>query len=119
MKTTLLLIIIFLFAFALHTFSKKEGFLVPLVYSEKKTDFFEPLLLEDEYSPYIRFNLPGPMLSGENNSTVAAQYAPFHNNSDVAKTARGWTLPTEGNCIPNELCGRFYLRRKVNAIDGL
>ena len=113
METILLLFSIFLLIFVLYKYTKKEPFLVPIVYSTPGPEIFDPFLLEDEYSPYVRFDMSEPILSGETYQTVAAQYSPFYNNSDVAKSARGWTLPTEGTCIPNELCGRFYLRRKV------
>ncbi len=113
MKTIFVVLIVVLFLAILFG-RKKEGFtginrpfLIPVFHSPINDLGPTPFMLEDPSSPYKRFSTV-PQLSGENYSDVAAYYAPYYNNSDIAVSQRGWKFPTEGSCTPNELCGKFY-----------
>lgn len=110
MKTIIILSTIAILLILAHSFKTREPFLVDLIYSPFKPNIFGSYhILVDPESPYKEYTGPGgPQLSGQTNIQVAIEYAPHYNNSDVAKELRGWTLPTEGNCVPNELCGKFY-----------
>jgi len=110
MKTIIVLGTIAVLLFIAYSFNSKESFLVRLVYSPFLPDkFASNHILVDLESPYKEYQgAGGPQLSGQSNSDVSFEYAPYYNNADIAKNYRKWTLPTEGNCIPNELCGKFY-----------
>ena len=110
MKTIIILSTIAILLILAHSFKTREPFLVDLVYSPIVSRIFgSNLILVGPESPYKEYSGPGgPQLSGQTYFEVATEYAPHYNNSDEAKELRGWTLPTEGNCIPNELCGKFY-----------
>jgi len=110
MKTIIVLGTIAVLLFIAYSFKSKESFLVRLAYSPFLPDTFgSNHILVDPESPYKEYQGPGgPQLSGETYFQLYNLYKPHFNNSDMAKELRGWTLPTEGNCIPNELCGKFY-----------
>lgn len=117
MKTILVLSVLAILILILNTLSnKKEGFsemfiLSPFAFKFTPLSdiniFGSSLILHDSESPYKPFS-GGPQLSGQTYKQVASEYYPEFNNSDSAKERRGWTLPTEGSCIPNEICGKFY-----------
>ena len=117
MKTILVLLALAILILILNTLSNsREGFsemfiLSPFAFTFTPLSdiniFGSNLILHDNESPYKPFS-GGPQLSGQTYTEVASEHYPEYNNSDAAKERRGWTRPTEGSCIPNEICGKFY-----------